>query len=93
VLVRFFAVVLKGLACGVAGRQGSHSPSMIASLGYEMPKPPYLLMAVTFGGVVMLNAYLQTMDSYAMSLVREISGSWFAGTPDPVCRKPHCVQY
>jgi hypothetical protein len=50
------ALVLKGEAWGVAGRQGSHSPSMTARRGYEMPKPPYLLIASMLAGVVMLNA-------------------------------------
>jgi hypothetical protein len=56
VLVRFCAVLLKGDAWAVAGRHGSCSPSIMARRGYEMSKPPYWLIAVVLGGVVMLNA-------------------------------------
>lgn len=40
VLVRLCAVELKGDACGVDGRHGSCSPSMMARRGYAMLKPP-----------------------------------------------------
>jgi hypothetical protein len=56
-------------------------------------KPPHWLMAVTLGGVVMLKASTQIMLSYSKVLVREIRGSWSLGTPDPVWRNPHSVQY
>jgi hypothetical protein len=58
-----------------------------------MPKPPYWLMAVVLGGVVMLKAKTQMRLSYSRVLVREIRGSWSLGAPDPVWRKPHSVQY
>jgi hypothetical protein len=78
---------------GVDGLQGSASPFTKASRSYAMPKPPYWFTASVFGGAVILKASLQMMLSYSSVNVREISGSWPAGTPDPVCKKPHCVQY
>lgn len=46
----------------------------MARRGYESEKLPYWLMAVVFGGEVMLNASVQIMELYASVVVREIRG-------------------